>query len=53
MSEEALIGVDVQNDCFPDGKLPTWKPVEIVEACAQLIKKVFLTGIQFVFSKVY
>jgi nicotinamidase-related amidase len=36
---EALIIVDVQNDYFPGGALPTWNPVETAEACATLIKK--------------
>ncbi|KAI9358463.1 Isochorismatase-like protein [Pilaira anomala] len=37
--EKALIVVDVQNDYFPDGKLPTWRPVETAEHIATLIKK--------------
>ncbi|KAI9467783.1 MAG: Isochorismatase-like protein [Benjaminiella poitrasii] len=36
---EALIIVDVQNDYFPGGALPTWRPVETAEACAKLIEK--------------
>ncbi|KAI8337250.1 Isochorismatase-like protein [Chlamydoabsidia padenii] len=51
MSEEALIVVDVQNDYFPNGKLPTWKPVETAEACAELIKKFRQEGKEVVFVK--
>jgi nicotinamidase-related amidase len=36
---EALIIVDVQNDYFPDGNLPTCSPIETAEACAKLIEK--------------
>lgn len=36
---EALIVVDVQNDYFPDGNLPTCNPIRTAEACAKLIKK--------------
>ncbi|GAA5804900.1 hypothetical protein HPULCUR_010409 [Helicostylum pulchrum] len=49
MSEEALIVVDVQNDYFPDGKLPTWNPVETAEACAKLIQKFRQEGKEVVF----
>ncbi|GAA5812121.1 hypothetical protein MFLAVUS_005571 [Mucor flavus] len=51
MSEEALIVVDVQNDYFPDGNLPTWNPIETAEACAQLIQKFRQDGKQVVFVK--
>ncbi|KAI9358462.1 Isochorismatase-like protein [Pilaira anomala] len=48
---EALIVVDVQNDYFPDGKLPTWKPVETAEAIAKLIKKFRGDGKEVIFIK--
>ncbi|GAA5800286.1 Isochorismatase-like protein [Helicostylum pulchrum] len=51
MSQEALIVVDVQNDYFPDGKLPTWNPVETAEACAKLIQKFRQEGKEVVFVK--
>ncbi|KAF1797166.1 Isochorismatase-like protein [Mucor lusitanicus] len=51
MSDEALIVVDVQNDYFPDGKLPTCKPVETAEACAKLIEKFRQEGKEVVFIK--
>lgn len=51
MSQEALIIVDIQNDYFPDGKLPTFQPVQTAEACAQLIKKFRAEEKEVVFIK--
>lgn len=51
MSEEALIIVDVQNDYFPDGNLPTCSPIETAQACAQLIKKFRQEGKEVIFVK--
>ncbi|GAA5809424.1 hypothetical protein MFLAVUS_002832 [Mucor flavus] len=48
---EALIVVDVQNDYFPDGKLPTCSPIETAKACAQLIQKFRQDGKEVVFIK--
>jgi nicotinamidase-related amidase len=37
--QEALIIVDVQNDYFPNGKFPIWKPVETAKQIQVLINK--------------
>ncbi|KAG1049355.1 hypothetical protein G6F43_008312 [Rhizopus delemar] len=37
--KEALIIVDVQNDYFPGGRLPTDSPVETAQAIARLMEK--------------
>ncbi|CAO3655638.1 unnamed protein product [Mucor fragilis] len=37
--KEALIIVDVQNDYFPGGKLPTWRPVETANEIKKIMDK--------------
>lgn len=37
--KEALIIVDVQNDYFPGGKLPTWRPVETANEIKKIMEK--------------
>ncbi|KAI8079103.1 Isochorismatase-like protein [Gilbertella persicaria] len=37
--KEALILVDIQNDYFPNGSLPTWQPEETAEQCRIVLDK--------------
>lgn len=47
--KQALIVVDIQNDYFPGGNLPTDHPVETAQAVAKLITKFRQEGKQVVF----
>lgn len=49
--KQALIVVDVQNDYFPGGNLPTDHPVETAQAVAQLITKFRQESKEVVFAQ--
>lgn len=36
--KEALILIDIQNDYFPNGALPIWRPVETAESCKVVLE---------------